>query len=70
MGAIKSLFSAPKAPTPPPAPEPADLEAEAEAEALAERERLRKGRVQTVLTGGQGLEDGPAVQRVSTVLGG
>ena len=64
-----SLISAPKAPPPAPAPDPADLEAEAEAEAQEEAARLRRGRVRTVLTGGQGLENSPG-QQIKSVLGG
>ncbi len=48
-------------------PNPQDLQAEAEAAAREEAERLRKGRVQTVLTTGQGLE---TPQGRKTVLGG
>jgi hypothetical protein len=68
MGGFKNLFSAPKIKAPPPPPKPVDLEAEAEREAEEEARRLRKGRVSTVLTGGQGLAgtDGG----VKTVLGG
>lgn len=68
MGVIKSLFSAPKQPKPLPPPEPANLEAQAEREAEEEARRLRKGRIETILTSGQGLQDtsgGP-----KTVLGG
>ena len=65
MGFLK----APKPAAPPPAPDPANLEAEAQAEAEAEARKLRKGRVQTVLTSGQGLE-GAEQTGLKTVLGG
>lgn len=63
------FFKGPKIPEPEPAPDPAALEAEAQAEAEAEARRLRKGRVQTVLTGGQGLQNASG-QQIKSVLGG
>ena len=64
------VFSKPKAPVLPAAPDPSELEAQAEAEAAAEAEALRKGRVKTVLTTGQGRADEGATQQRRTVLGG
>lgn len=59
----------PDIPTPPPAPEPEDLEREAEEAARAESQELRKGRVKTILTSGQGQQEtSPKARR--TVLGG
>lgn len=59
----------PEAPPMPTLSSPTDLEAEAQAKAEEERRRLRKGRVQTVLTSGQGLSSDKDQAR-KTVLGG
>lgn len=76
MGKVSKIFKKPKAPKlppPPPLPEPRDLDAEAEERARAEAEELRRGRVKTILTSGQGLDDEDAEQdptKRRTVLGG
>lgn len=62
-------FFSPDIPNPPAAPDPAALEAEAQRKAQEEADRLRKGKVKTVLTSGQGLSEQPTNQR-RTVLGG
>lgn len=64
------FFSKPKIPDPPQAPDPVDLDAQAEAEAAEEAKRLRKNRVNTILTSGQGLQDETNVKRLESVLGG
>ena len=61
---------APSVPTPPPAPDPAELQAAADAEAAKEAEKLRKGRVKTILTSGQGLNEADGANQRKTVLGG
>lgn len=79
MGKVSKIFKKPKPPKlppppkPPEIPEPKDLQAEAEEKARLEQEELRRNRVKTILTSGQGLEDDtdeddPTKRR--TVLGG
>ncbi len=70
---MTSFFSTPKPKDY--AAEQAKMEAEAEKAAQAERDKnamdLKKGRVQTVLTSGQGLEEDPTKKRnKKTILGG
>jgi len=64
-----------KQPKPEPIPEPdttiVDQQSEADAAAAEEAEELRRGRVKTILTSGQGLsEEETARKKRKTVLGG
>ena len=73
--AAMGKFSPPKPKpfTPPPPPEPLeDPNAKADEEAAAEADRLRRGRVKTILTSGQGLEEdsNEDIKKRKTVLGG
>jgi hypothetical protein len=73
MGKVSKIFSAPKAPKLPPPPEPLeDPNASADDRAAEEADRLRKGKVKTILTSGQGLDDtsDEEPRKRKTVLGG
>ena len=65
------IFGAPSLPAPPPPPEP-PKRSDAEVQEAAKQERLRRtkaqGRASTILTSGQGVQDG-AQAGVKTLLG-
>lgn len=59
----------PSIPKPIPGPTPEELEMQAQEKASKEAAELRAGRVKTILTSGQGLEE-DAQKKRKTVLGG
>lgn len=71
MGFVSSIFSPPKpkAPPPPPPPKINDPAIEEERKRAREAERRRKGISSTILTSGQGEDEGALNIGTKTLLG-